>query len=229
WSQNRGLAVISGLNSDEEYLAVLRALLSFKDVSLRVLADAVRQSGISFSRASLGAVLNGKRPMAFEHLAAILFVCGVPVRQQHGWARAFDRLDPGRDMAANWKPRRLRKMRMVLPPVEQVVSAVSVASPARLRFAEVLEKALTEENVTIKAFAARAKLGIELLDRLFAGQFVPGWAVERARAAAVDARPVAQRELDRLSRMVVRSASPEEKREWNRFTRDHEGFASWAG
>ncbi|MGW8359054.1 hypothetical protein ACWGK1_00545 [Streptomyces wedmorensis] len=228
WSRYGVPVVVSGLKSEEEFLTALGAVLTFKGVSLRVLADIARQSGIPFSRASLGAVLSGKRPMTFEHLAAILFGCGVPVRQQQGWARVFAKLDPSRDLATGWKPRHLRKGRPI-PAPEEAVSTAPVSSPARLRFAQVLERALMEENVTIKVFAARTKLDIEVLDRLFAGLFVPAWTVEKAREAAVGARPATQQELRRLSRMLVRSPSPEERREWNRFMRDREGVMSWAG
>ncbi|MFI6567409.1 hypothetical protein [Streptomyces sp. NPDC050534] len=228
WARTSTLGVPQYLESEEELRTVLQALRRYVDVPLRVLAQATLQGGIPYSRTTLSAVLSGKRPMTFEHLAAILFGCKVPVRQQLGWARAFARFGVNRDVGSQWNPRHLRKLRVQMQPAEVQV-AVVVASPARQRFAVTLEQALTERGATIKAFAADARLDIEMVNRIFAGMFVPAWMIARAsEAGMVGAHTRTQMVLHTLTKRLVRSPSPEERREWNRFTATHAGHADWA-
>ncbi|QTD95716.1 helix-turn-helix domain-containing protein [Streptomyces cyanogenus] len=227
WEHTRGRAIVPGLETEAQFLLCLSALRKYVGMSLRELSQATERSGVPYSHATLGAVLTGKRAMTFEHLAAILAGCGVPVRQQQGWARAFAKFDPARDVRTGWNPRSLRRSRLVEPAGEQVEEVVS--SPARMRFASVLERALTEEGVTIKVFAARAKLDMPLVDRLFAGKFLPAHMLARASEAAAGASPRTRRELTVLVQALVRSLTPGERREWGRFCRESGIAESWAG
>lgn len=228
WDRSASRAVVPGLESEAHFLLALNALRTYLGMSLRELAQATARLDIPYSRATLGAVLAGERPMTFEHLSAILAGCGVPVRQQQGWARTFAKFDAARDVRTGWKPCSLRRSRTVEPSGEQVVMEI-LSSPARTRFANALERALEEEKVTINIFAARAKLKMVLVDRLFAGKFLPAHMLARASEAAVGASPRTRRELTVLARALVRSPTPEERREWGQFCREHGVPESWAG
>lgn len=227
WERTRGRAVVPGLETDTQFVLALTALRKYAGLSLRELSQATAGIGVPYSRATLGAVLAGERAMTFEHLAAVLAGCGVPVRQQQGWARTFAGLDPARDVRTGWMPRSLRRSRLVEPVSKQAEDVVS--SPARMRFAFVLERALTEEGVTIKKFAARARLDMPLVDRLFAGKFLPAHMLSRASEAASGASPRTRRELTVLAQTLVRSPTPEEQREWGRFCRESGIAEPWAG
>ncbi|MFF3910526.1 helix-turn-helix domain-containing protein [Streptomyces sp. NPDC001848] len=227
WEHTRGRAVVPGLETEKQFLVAVTALRKYVGLSLRELSRATERLGAPYSRATLGAVLAGERAMTFEHLAAVLAGCGVPVRQQQGWARVFAKFDPARDVRTGWNPCSLRRSRLLEPAGGQVEHVVS--SPARTRFASVLERALTEEGVTIKVFAARAKLDMPLVDRLFAGKFLPAHMLSRASEAAVGASPRTRRELTVLAQALVRSPTPEERREWGRFCRESGISESWAG
>ncbi|WP_055617845.1 helix-turn-helix domain-containing protein [Streptomyces phaeochromogenes] len=227
WERTRGRAVVPGLETETQFLLALTALRKYTGMSLRELSQATERIGVPYSRATLGAILAGERAMTFDHLAAVLAGCGVPVRQQQGWARTFAGLDPARDVRIGWMPRSLRRSRLVEPAREQAEDVVS--SPARTRFAFVLERALTEEGVTIKEFAARARLDIPLVDRLFAGKFLPAHMLSRASEAAVGASPRTRRELTMLAQTLVRSPTPEERREWGRFCHESGIAEPWAG
>lgn len=227
WARTQSRAVMPGLETEEQFVVAVSALRAYVSISLRDLAQATERTGIPYSRATLGAVMSGKRAMTFDHLAAILAGCGVPVRQQQGWARAFAKFDPTtRDVRHGWNPRSLRKPRPVPRAAEQIEE--TTFSPARTRFADVLEKALTEEGMTIKMFAVRAKLEMALVDRLFAGQFLPAHMVSRASEAAIGASPSTKRQLIELTRSLVRSPTPEEQREWGRFCRERGIAEPWA-
>ncbi|MFJ8536812.1 hypothetical protein [Streptomyces sp. NPDC093591] len=228
WERSGGRAVVPGLETEAQFLLALTALRKYVGMSLRELSQATERLGVPYSRATLGAVIAGERAMTFEHLAAVLAGCGVPVRQQQGWARTFAKFDPARDVRTGWSPRSLRRSRLVEPAGEQV-EEILLSSPARTRFASVLERALTEENVTIKEFAARAKLDMPLVDRLFAGKFLPAHMLARASEAAVGANPRTRRELTVLAQALVRSPAPGEQREWGRFCRANGIAESWAG
>ncbi|MEU3552556.1 helix-turn-helix domain-containing protein [Streptomyces longwoodensis] len=227
WEHTRGRAVVPGLKTEPQFLLALTALRKYTGLSLRELSQATERIGVPFSRATLGAVLAGERTMTFEHLAAVLAGCGVPVRQQQGWARTFAGLDTARDVRTGWMPRSLRRSRLVKPAGEQTEE--SVFSPARARFAFVLERALTEEGVTIKEYALRAKMDMPLIDRLFAGKFLPAHMLARAGEAAIGVSPRTRRELTVLAQRLVRSPTPEERREWGRFCRESGIAEPWAG
>jgi transcriptional regulator with XRE-family HTH domain len=227
WERTRGRAIVPGLETETQFLFALTALRKYAGMSLRELSQATEHVGVPYSRATLGAVLTGERAMTFEHLAAVLAGCGVPVRQQQGWARTFAGLDPARDVRTGWNPRSLRRARLVEPAGGRAEETAS--SPARTRFAYVLERALTEEDVTIKEFAARAKLDMPLVDRLFAGKFLPAHMLSRASEAAVGASPRTRRELTVLAQTLVRSPTPEEQREWGRFCHESGIAEPWAG
>ncbi|MGW3291082.1 helix-turn-helix domain-containing protein [Streptomyces sp. NPDC001002] len=227
WDRTQGRAVVPGLETEAQFLLALTALRRYTGVSLRELARATERIGVPYSRATLGAVLAGERAMSFEHLAAVLAGCGVPVRQQQGWARTFAGLDPARDVRTGWMPRSLRRSRLMEPAGEQAEDVVS--SPARMRFAFILERALTEGGVNVKEFALRARMTMPLVDRLFAGKFLPAHMLSRASEAAIGANPRTRRELTMLAQTLVRSPTPEERREWSRFCRQSGIAEPWAG
>ncbi|MEU9992919.1 helix-turn-helix transcriptional regulator [Streptomyces sp. NPDC048045] len=227
WEHTQGRAVAPGLETEEQFLVAVTALRTYAGLSLRELSQATERLGVPYSRATLGAVLAGERAMTFEHLAAVLAGCGVSVRQQQGWPRVFAKFDPARDVRTGWNPCSLRRSRLLEPAGEQGEDVVS--SPARTRFASVLERALTEEGVTIKVFAARAKLDMPLVDRLFAGRFLPAHMLSRASEAAVGASPRTRKALTVLAQALARTPTPEERREWGRFCRDSGIGASRAG
>ncbi|MEV7282953.1 hypothetical protein AB0O01_00010 [Streptomyces sp. NPDC093252] len=227
WEHTQGQAVVPGLETEAQFLLALTALRKYTGLSLRDLSQATERIGVPYSHATLGAVLAGNRVMTFEHLAAVLAGCGVPVRQQHGWARTFAGFGPARDVRTGWMPRSLRRSRLMEPAGEQVEDVVS--SPARRRFALVLERALTEEDVTIKEFATRARLDMPYVDRLFAGKFLPAHMLTRASEAAIGASPRTRRELTVLAQTLVRSPTPEEQREWGKFCRESGIAEPWAG
>ncbi|WP_452565866.1 helix-turn-helix domain-containing protein, partial [Paenibacillus terrae] len=113
WEHTRGRTVVPGLETEEQFLVAVSALRKYAGLSLRELSRATERLGVPYSRATLGAVLAGERAMSFEHLAAVLAGCGVPVRQQQGWARVFAKFDPARDVRTSWTPCSLRRTRLL--------------------------------------------------------------------------------------------------------------------
>jgi transcriptional regulator with XRE-family HTH domain len=223
WSRAGTLVVVPDVQSEEEFLAALTALRLYSNLSLQGLSAAARARGggsaPSYSRTTLGAVLQGQRPMTFDHLAAVLCGCGVPVRQQQGWARVFAQFDPARDMS-QWHPRPLRKPRVVPGGLRSGAGCEEKAT-VRIRYARLLAKALQEQGMSSLVLAARGPLEEAVVARLLAGRFVPGWCVQAAFAAvAGGSRLTTRRRLRQLMEVLLhRRPAPAELREWTAFQR----------